>query len=174
MKKRLALFLPLLGFIVLAIFLMRGLSLDPKEMPSALLNKPFPVFSLPSLRNQATLTEKNLHGQKALVNVWATWCITCRVEHPFLMQLAKENIAIYGINYKDSNPAAIVWLKEKGDPYRDVIVDAEGKLGIDLGVFGAPETYFVDSSGTIRHKHVGDLNAQNWNDELKAVWEKLP
>ena len=174
MKKRITLFLPLLGFVVLAIFLMRGLSLDPKEMPSALLNKPFPVFSLPSLRSQTTLTEKNLHGQKVWVNVWATWCITCRVEHPFLMQLANENIPIYGINYKDSNPAAEVWLKEKGDPYRDVIVDAEGKLGIDLGVFGAPETYFVDSSGIIRHKHVGDLNARNWNDELKGVWEKLP
>lgn len=174
MKKRLALFLPLLGFIVLAIFLMRGLSLDPKEMPSALLNKPFPTFSLPSLLTTSTLTEKNLHGQKMLVNVWATWCITCRVEHPFLMKLADENIPIYGISYKDSDPAAKNWLQEKGNPYRDVIVDAEGRLGIDLGVFGAPETYFVDSAGVIRYKHVGDLNPQNWQDELQAVWEKLP
>jgi len=173
-KKRLALFLPLLGFIVLAIFLMRGLTLDPKEMPSALLNKPFPVFSLPSLIKTTPLTEKNLHGQKILVNVWATWCITCHVEHPFLVRLASKNIPIYGISYKDNNSAAKEWLKEKGNPYRDIIVDADGKLGIDLGVFGAPETYFVDSSGVIRYKHVGDLNEQNWQDELGAVWEKLP
>ena len=174
MKKRLALFLPLLGFIVLAIFLMRGLTLDPKAMPSALLNKPFPAFSLPSLVTHTTLTEKKLHGQKMLVNVWATWCITCRVEHPFLMKLASENIPVYGISYKDSDPAAKPWLTEKGNPFRDVIVDAEGRLGIDLGVFGAPETYFVDSNGVIRFKHVGDINPQNWQDELQAVWEKLP
>ncbi len=174
MKKRLALFIPLFGFIVLAIFLMRGLTLDPKEIPSALLNKPFPPFSLPSLVNQTTLTEKNLYSKKMLVNVWATWCITCRIEHPFLMQLANKNIPIYGISYKDSNSAAEEWLKEKGNPYRDVIVDAEGRLGIDIGVFGAPETYFIDSTGVIRYKHVGDLNEQNWKDELSAVWEKLP
>ncbi len=174
MKKRLALFIPLLGFIVLGIFLMRGITLDPREMPSALINKPFPSFTLPSLITQTTLTEKNLHGKKMLVNVWATWCITCRVEHPFLMQLAQQNIPIYGISYKDSDADANVWLKNKGNPYRNVIVDAEGKLGIDLGVYGAPETYFVDSSGVIRYKHVGDLNAQNWQSELKAVWDKLP
>ncbi|MEZ5539393.1 MAG: DsbE family thiol:disulfide interchange protein [Pseudomonadales bacterium] len=174
MNKRLALFIPLLGFIVLGIFLMRGLTLDPTEMPSALINKPFPTFTLPSLNTATSLTEKNLHGQKSLVNVWATWCVTCRVEHPFLMKLAKDNIAIYGINYKDSNAAAKVWLNEKGNPYREVIVDADGKLGIDLGVFGAPETYFVDSNGVIRYKHVGDLNTQNWQEELQAVWDKLP
>jgi cytochrome c biogenesis protein CcmG/thiol:disulfide interchange protein DsbE len=171
--KRVMLFIPLIAFIVLAVFLMRGISLDPSAMPSALINKPFPAFSLPALQTQAIVTEKSLHGQKALVNVWATWCVTCRVEHPFLMQLSQKNIPIYGISYKDSNAAALTWLKEKGNPYRTTIVDAEGKLGIDLGVFGAPETYFVDSSGIIRYKHVGDLNERNWNDELNAVWKKM-
>lgn len=171
--NRLKLFLPLAAFAVLAIFLLRGLSLDPSAMPSALLDKPFPAFTLPALSSGSTLSEKNLHGQKALVNVWATWCITCRVEHPYLMQLAGQGIAIYGINYKDKLPAAQQWLTEKGNPYRETIVDADGKLGIDLGVFGAPETYFVDSKGIIRFKHVGDLNQRIWQEKLQTIWQHM-
>lgn len=171
--KRLKLFLPLLVFAVLAAFLLRGLKLDPKEIPSALLDKPWPVFSLPALETGAPLTEKNLVGQKALVNIWATWCITCRVEHPYLMQLANKGVLLYGVNYKDKPADAQQWLQDKGNPYRFTIVDADGRLGIDLGVFGAPETYFIDSRGVIRYKHVGDLNERVWQDKLGAVWNSL-
>lgn len=173
MMKRVKLFLPLIIFAVLAIFLMRGLKLDPNAMPSALLNKPWPVFSLPTLESGEMVSEKNLRGKKALVNIWATWCITCRVEHPYLMQLQQQGIAIYSVNYKDNQADAKVWLQEKGNPYRFSIMDTDGKLGIDLGVFGAPETYFIDSAGIIRYKHVGDLNERLWNEKLKAVWDKL-
>jgi cytochrome c biogenesis protein CcmG/thiol:disulfide interchange protein DsbE len=171
--KRLKLFLPLLIFAVLAVFLLRGLKLDPHEMPSALLDKPWPSFSLPTLENSQLVTEKTLRGQKALVNVWATWCITCRVEHPFLMQLAQNGVLIYGISYKDKSVEAQQWLQEKGSPYRFTIIDSDGKLGIDLGVFGAPETYFIDSSGVIRYKHVGDLNERVWSEKLQAVWNSM-
>ena len=171
--KRLKLFLPLLVFAVLALFLMRGLELDPKALPSALLDKPWPAFSLPTLDNGATITQEQLKGQKALVNVWATWCVTCRVEHPYLMQLAQQGIVLYGVNYKDKYDDAQRWLQEKGNPYRFTIIDADGRLGIDLGVFGAPETYFIDAQGIIRYKHVGDLNQRVWDDKLKAVWDSL-
>jgi cytochrome c biogenesis protein CcmG, thiol:disulfide interchange protein DsbE len=171
--NRLKLFLPLVIFVALAIFLMRGLKLDPTAMPSALLDKPWPVFSLPVLESDKTVTESDLHGQKALVNIWATWCITCRVEHPFLMNLKQQGITIYGVSYKDKREDALQWLQEKGNPYQFTIIDADGKLGIDLGVFGAPETYFVDSKGIIRYKYIGDLNERTWNEKLKTVWDQL-
>lgn len=171
--KRLKLFLPLIVFAILAIFLMRGLKLDPNAMPSALLDKPWPAFLLPTLETNSSVTEKNLQGQKALVNVWATWCTTCRIEHPFLMQLAQNGIQIVGINYKDNREDAARWLQEKGNPFRFTVVDADGKLGLDLGVFGAPETYFIDAKGVIRYKHIGDLNERVWNDKLKSVWNSL-
>ena len=171
--KRLKFFLPLFFFAVLAAFLMRGLKLDPAAMPSALLDKPWPFFSLPTLESGDVVSEKNLLGQKSLVNVWATWCITCRVEHPFLMQLSQNGVLIIGLNYRDKHDEAQKWLKEKGNPFLFTISDADGKLGMDLGVFGAPETYFVDSQGLIRYKYIGDLNERVWNDSLKAVWDKL-
>lgn len=171
--KRIALFLPLILFTVLAVFLWRGLSLDPNAMPSALLDKPWPAFSLPTLENSSNITEKDMQGRKALINVWATWCVTCRVEHPFLMQLANKGVTLMGINYKDKTDEARQWLKEKGNPFQFTIVDADGKLGIDLGVFGAPETYFIDSHGVIRYKHVGDLNERVWEEKLHAIWDTL-
>jgi cytochrome c biogenesis protein CcmG/thiol:disulfide interchange protein DsbE len=171
--NRLKLFLPLVIFAILAIFLMRGLKLDPNAMPSALLDKPWPVFSLPTLESGEIVSEKNLLNQKALVNIWATWCVTCHVEHPFLIQLQQQGITIYSVNYKDNQADAKTWLQEKGNPYRFTIIDADGKLGIDLGVFGAPETYFIDSHGVIRYKHVGDLNERVWNEKLKAIWNQL-
>lgn len=171
--KRLKLFFPLIVFLLLAMFLLRGLKLDPAAMPSALLDKPLPAFSLYTLENHQTVTEKNIKGQKALLNVWATWCITCRVEHPFLMRLSKSGVLIYGINYKDSDTDAKQWLGDKGNPYRLTISDNNGTLGIDLGVFGAPETYLIDAKGVIRYKHVGDLNEKNWNEKLQKIWDSL-
>lgn len=172
---RLWLFIPLLVFIGLVLFLMRGLQLDPSAVPSALLDRPLPAFSLPRLEADAPpISERDWHGRKALVNVWATWCVTCRIEHPYLMTLASRGIPLYGINYKDDPVAARRWLQEKGNPYQMTVVDQRGKLGIDLGVSGAPETYLVDSSGIIRYKHTGDLNERVWQDKLKPVWDSLP
>lgn len=172
MKQRLVFFFPLALFIGLALFLLRGLDLDPQELPSALIDKPWPAFSLASHEGK-TVTQADLTGAKTLVNVWATWCITCRVEHPFLMQLQAEGVRMVGLNYKDQTADARRWLTEKGNPFVFNAIDADGKLGIELGVFGAPETYFVDRNGIIKYKHVGEINQRVWDDKLKAVWQSL-
>ncbi len=174
MMSRLKLFIPFIIFIVLAAFFWRGLSLDPTEMPSALIDKTFPEFSLPSLADENnSLTREDLLGQVSLVNVWATWCAACKFEHPVLNTLADQGVAIIGINYKDNTSGARKWLDELGDPYQMTIVDTRGSLGIDLGVFGAPETYVVDKKGVIRHKHVGIVNMQVWNESLEPLYKQL-
>lgn len=173
MPARLKLFLPLILFIVLAIFLVRGLSLDPKELPSALIDKPFPEFSLPALGSAETLDKAAVSGKVALFNVWATWCVSCRVEHPYLTELARQGVAIYGINYKDEDAAALGWLDELGDPYIASIADHEGTLGLDLGVYGAPETYLVDAKGLVRYRHVGVVNERVWTSVLQPIYEQL-
>lgn len=178
-KQRLFLFLPLTIFIVLAIFFWRGLSLDPNAMPSALLNKPVPAFSLPVLpapENPAGMLRASqdiLKGQVSLLNVWATWCVTCRQEHEFLNQLKAQGVTIIGINYKDNNEDAQNWLAELHNPYLLSVIDADGRLGINLGVFGAPETYVVDKQGVIRYKHIGDVNQRVWEESIKPVYDSL-
>lgn len=173
MGPRLKLFLPLLLFLALAAFLFRGLSLDPRELPSALIDKPFPEFRLESLGDGQALTREAVTGQAALFNVWATWCVSCRVEHPYLEQLAGEGVPIYGINYKDNDEAARRWLADLGDPYVLNIVDREGSLGIDLGVYGAPETYLVDAAGVIRYRHVGVIDERLWRSTLEPLWREI-
>jgi cytochrome c biogenesis protein CcmG/thiol:disulfide interchange protein DsbE len=170
---RLKLFLPLVIFVVLAGFLYRGLSLDPMELPSALIDKPLPAFSLTALADGRVLTRDDVIGEPALFNVWATWCISCRAEHPYLQRLADTGIPIYGINYKDEDQAARRWLQELGDPYRANIVDREGSLGVDLGVYGAPETYLVDADGVIRYRHVGVVDDRVWHDTLEPLWREV-
>ena len=151
--KRIALFVPLLVFAILTLFLLKGLDRDPTKLPSALVGEFFPIFTLPSLGDeQRLLTERDLGSRVVLVNVWATWCFACRIEHPMLNQLAAQGVNIIGLNYKDQNDKALQWLEQKGDPYLFNIVDADGSLGFDLGVTGAPETYLVDTSGTIRYR----------------------
>lgn len=172
MNNRAVLFVPLLIFSGLAAFLLRGLALDPQELPSALIDKPWPAFQLQTLEG-ASASDKDLTGQKSLVNVWATWCITCRVEHPFLMDLQRQGVRLIGLNYKDNQADAKRWLQEKGNPFVFNAIDADGKLGIDLGVFGAPETYFVDSRGVIQYKHVGEINQRVWDEKLKTAWDAL-
>lgn len=178
-KQRLFLFVPLLTFIVLAIFFWRGLSLDPNAMPSALLNKPVPAFELPVLpaeENPPGLTTANqelLKGRVSLLNVWATWCVTCRQEHEFLNSLKAQGIPIYGVNYKDNDEDAQTWLTELHNPYVFSVIDSDGRLGIDLGVFGAPETYVIDKAGVIRYKHIGDVNAAVWEKTLKPIVDSL-
>lgn len=171
---RLKLFFPLLIFVVLASVLYWGLGRDPGAMPSALVDRPVPTFSLPSLENpEQILTESLFTGRVTLLNVWATWCISCRVEHPFLLRLAGEGIEIVGLNYKDDGDAARTWLADKGNPYSHNIVDAQGTLGIDLGVFGAPETYVVDRAGIIRFKFVGVIDDRIWAREIEPVYRRL-
>ena len=164
-KQRLLLFIPVVLFAVLGALFFRGLSLDPNEMPSALLNKSVPKFSLPRLANPQELrSEKILQGQMTLLNVWATWCITCREEHAFLNQLKAQGVHIVGLDYKDNTVDAQRWIATLGNPYDEILVDEDGRVGLDLGVFGAPETYFIDERGVIFYKHIGDLNQKVWDE----------
>ncbi|GAB3106242.1 DsbE family thiol:disulfide interchange protein [Aestuariicella hydrocarbonica] len=172
--SRLTLFAPLIIFLVLAAFFWRGLSLDPTAMPSALIDKPMPAFSLPTVGDaDRVIVGEDLKGEVTLLNVWATWCISCRVEHPYLVKLANQGIKIVGVNYKDDVPAAQKWLKEFSNPYVYSIVDADGRLGIDLGVFGAPETYVLDQQGVIRYKHVGVVDDKVWSERIKPIVDAL-
>jgi cytochrome c biogenesis protein CcmG, thiol:disulfide interchange protein DsbE len=172
--SRFKLFIPLIIFMVLAAFFWKGLSLDPTAMPSALLDKPVPTFTLATVNDeQRQVTQEDLKGKVSLLNVWATWCISCRQEHPYLLAIAELGIPIYGVNYKDDVVKAKRWLKDLEDPYQFSIVDADGRLGIDLGVFGAPETYVVDKLGVIRYKHVGVITDKVWTETLLPIVESL-
>jgi len=172
--SRLKLFIPLMVFVVLAVFLLNGLERDPNAMPSALIDRPVPVFSLPVLGDEARQVDQFiLQGQPSLLNVWATWCIACRVEHAYLNKLSGQGVRIIGLNYKDDLVEAKKWLAEKGDPYELSVIDANGRLGLDLGVFGAPETYVVDRSGTIRYKHVGVIDDRVWQQKVLPEWQKV-
>lgn len=168
--RRLILFIPLVVFMALGVLFYKGLQLDPSELESALLDKPFPAFSTPSLNDENQLvTEQDLKGKPALVNVWATWCPTCKQEHAQLNRIAREGgVIIYGINYKDDRSAAKEWLRRYSDPYVLNIFDEDGALGVNLGVYGAPETYVIDANGVIRYKHVGAVDEKVWQ-ALKGV-----
>ncbi|CDZ92915.1 MULTISPECIES: DsbE family thiol:disulfide interchange protein [Pseudomonadaceae] len=172
--KRLLMLLPLLVFLTVAVFLYRGLFLDPSELPSALIDKPVPEFSLPSLENpERMLSAADFKGEAALINVWATWCPTCRAEHEMLNQLAGQGVVVYGVNYKDDSEAARRWLNELGNPYRLNVEDPEGSLGINLGVYGAPETFLIDKNGVIRHKYVGAIDQRVWREQLAPLYQEL-
>jgi len=165
--------IPLVFFLSLVFLLYNGLGKDTRLLPSALINKPVPQFSLPSLMTGETINNETLLGQMYLLNVWASWCPNCRVEHPMIAEFARQNIIpVYGLNYKDENATAKAWLKQFGNPYKDILVDAEGLVGIDFGVYGAPETFLIDAKGIIRHKIVGELNPRNIQNELMPMIEK--
>ncbi|VAW76263.1 Cytochrome c-type biogenesis protein CcmG/DsbE, thiol:disulfide oxidoreductase [hydrothermal vent metagenome] len=165
---------PLLAFIALAALLYKGLALDPRRLPSPLIDKPAPAFSLPLLQHPQTLiSTADFKGQVTLFNVWATWCVACRHEHPLLMQLAKQGVRIYGLNYKDKREDAKRWLQLYGDPYLANAFDAEGRVGINWGVYGTPETFVVDKQGTIRHKHIGPLTPASISTEILPLVRKL-
>jgi len=178
-SQRLMLFAPLAVFVVLGLLFWRGLSLDPNYMPSALLDKPVPEFDLPVLparENPIGLEHASaglLKGKASLLNVWATWCVTCRQEHEFLVTLKNQGVPIYGINYKDNSQDAEQWLAKLHNPYVFSVIDSEGHLGMDLGVYGAPETYVLDKQGVIRYKHIGDVNSQVWAETLKPLLDQL-
>lgn len=171
--RRALLMVPLVLFLGVAVFLYRGLFLDPTALPSELVGKPFPVFSLMSVDGERLLTQHDLKGKPALVNVWGTWCVACREEHPVLNALRQAGVNIHGINYKDDNAAALKWLAEFHDPYVLDISDPDGTLGLDLGVYGAPETFLIDARGVIRHRYVGIIDANAWREELAPLYQQL-
>ena len=172
---RKSLLVPLGVFILLLAFLWLGFGLkDPHLLPSALLDKPFPQFHLPDLHAPATLRGRDDLGQgPALVNVWASWCPSCLVEHPELTRLAKEGLPIYGVNYNDPGDNARAWLARHGDPFVFSVADRHGELAIDLGVYGAPETFVLDTRGFIRHRHVGAVTPEVWQRQLAPIFQQL-
>ena len=166
-KRTLLLGLPLAGFLALLLVLGSGLSRDPSLLPSVLIDQPLPAFHAQRLDDpDHWLSPADLQGDVALLNVWATWCPTCYQEHTFLNLLRQRDVVIYGVNYKDNREAALTWLAQLGDPYRFNIDDPQGQLGIDLGVYGAPETFLLDAQGTIRYRHVGALDETVWEREF--------
>ena len=166
---------PLAIFLPLAVALYAGFSLrDPHLLPSALLNKPFPQFDLPRLAVAERVDRAALVGEPRLVNVWATWCPTCLAEHGELLRIrAQTGLSIVGINYKDERQAALEWLARHGNPYDFTIVDQHGDLGVDLGVYGAPETFLIDAAGIIRYKHVGAVDGDVWRAAIEPAWRVL-
>ena len=169
-------FLPLAGFAGLALLLGVGLGLKPREVPSPFIGKPAPAFSLPQLHQpQQQLAPGDMQGQVWLLNVWASWCVSCRQEHPVLIELDRQKkIMIVGLNYKDDRAAAIAWLKQYGgDPYAISAVDADGRVGIDFGVYGVPETFLIDKNGVIRDKHIGPLTTEVLKNKILPNAEKL-
>lgn len=171
--KRAFLFVPLLGFLILGLLFFLTIDRENKDvLPSPLVGQPFPAFQMTSLLKNEAVSQDQLKGQPLLVNVWATWCPTCKAEHSFLNMLAAEGVRIVGINYKDEQDKARQWLTGYGNPYEFNIFDPDGKLGLELGVYGAPETFLVDGRGIIRAKHVGDLNAAVWS-KLEATYREM-
>ena len=175
-RTRLAGYLPLLVFLVIAVFFAIGLTLNPRDIPSPLIGKTVPEFSLPPVKGRALgLSSADLRGQVSLVNVFASWCVACREEHPVLMRLRQEGLVpIHGINYKDKPDDAQAWLNELGDPYARTGADISGRVGIDWGVYGVPETYVIDRDGRIVHKHIGAITPKALRDTIMPILDKLP
>ncbi len=169
------LLIPLGLFIVLVLFLLVGLRRDPHEVPSPLINKPAPEFQLPQLQKpNATFSAKEMHGKVWLLNFWGTWCVACREEHPLLVQFAKTGVVpIYGVDYKDERGAALQWLNEFGNPYTQTAFDVDGRVSIDYGVYGAPESYLIDRNGVIRFKQIGPITEDVWQNKILPLAKQL-
>lgn len=167
--------IPLALFIVLVAFLAIGLGHDPRELPSPLINKPAPDFQLTQLHEpQKTFSARDMRGQVWLLNVWASWCVSCREEHPLLLELSRSGaVPIYGLNYKDKRDDAISWIREFGDPYVLSAADQDGRVGIDYGVYGAPETYLIDRDGVIRFKQVGPITPHLLQQKILPMVREL-
>lgn len=171
-KQSLWVFLPLLLFLALALLLALSLGKDPDKVPLAKQGEPLPQFALPSLLHQGkTVTPAIFKGHWSLLNVWATWCPTCHIEHAYLLKLARRGVRIIGMDYKDDPAAARRMLAHNGNPYVEVFVDRQGDFGLDLGVYGAPETYVINPQGEIVLRHVGNMTETVWQQEILPVWE---
>jgi cytochrome c biogenesis protein CcmG/thiol:disulfide interchange protein DsbE len=168
-------FWPFIAFVVLAGFLYVGLGLHPHEIPSPLINKPAPAFTLPQLYSpEKQFSSQDMKGQVWLLNVWASWCVSCREEHPVLMELSQQHIVpVYGLDYKDKNPDGEAWLRKGGDPYTLVVTDANGRVGIDYGVYGVPETYVIDKQGVIRYKQIGAITHESLQQKILPLVAEL-
>ncbi len=166
---------PLALFVVLVGFLAVGLKLNPREVPSPLVDKPAPAFSLEQLHQPGTrIAAADMKGQVWLLNVWASWCVSCREEHPLLVELGKAKVVpIVGLNYKDRREDALKWLEQLGNPYAVSGMDADGRVGIDYGVYGVPETYVIDRDGTIRFKQIGPVTPQVLQERILPLVRKL-
>ena len=169
------LFIPLVLFIALVVFLLVGLRRDPHEVPSPLIDKAAPAFQLPQLHDPTkTFSAREMRGKVWLLNVWASWCVACRDEHPLLLQYAKTgSVPIYGMDYKDERAAALQLLTEDGDPYVLTVSDTDGRVAIDYGVYGAPETYLIDKNGVIRFKKVGPITPDVWEKNILPLANQL-
>ena len=167
--------LPLIIFALLVVLLFFGLSNDPSRVPSPLVNKPAPAFELPQLNDPTvSFSPKQMLGEVWLLNIWASWCSGCRVEHPILNELAKQKIAnIVGFDYKDTNAQAKAWLNQFGNPYHIVVTDQKGLVGFDYGVYGVPETFVIDKKGIIRYKHIGPVSFKDLNEKIIPVIKAL-
>ncbi|MBN1378672.1 MAG: DsbE family thiol:disulfide interchange protein [Gammaproteobacteria bacterium] len=167
--------LPLMGFGLLVLILAIGLTQDPSEVPSPLIGKPAPEFELPRLHDPSqNLSLADLKGEITLLNVWASWCESCRVEHPFISEIAASGaVAVYGLNYKDERGEALKWLKALGDPYQAIAVDQDGRVAIDFGVYGAPESYLLDQNGVIVYKKIGPITARDWKEDVSPLIQQL-
>jgi len=165
----------LAGFGALVALLAVGLTLNPREVPSPLVGKPAPAFELPLLNEPArTFSSRDMAGEVWLLNVWASWCVACRVEHPVLLELAKSGaVPLYGLNYKDRREDGLPWLQQLGDPYVLSIHDLDGRLGIDYGVYGVPETFLIDKQGVIRYKRIGPLTGDIVKQKILPLVSEL-
>ena len=173
--KRLWFLIPLGAFLALAIVLAVGLKLDPREVPSPLIDKPAPKFALARLDDAAeTVSLDDLKGKVFILNVWASWCVACREEHPILLDFAKKRVVpVYGLNYKDTRPDASAWLARFGNPYDASFFDEDGRVGLDFGVYGVPETFIVDGNGVIRMKHIGPITPEVLANKIEPLLKKL-
>lgn len=162
--------LPVAVLLGLLVLLGVGLTLNPREVPSPLIGKPAPGFNLPLLATAGRMSEADLQGQIRLVNYWASWCTPCLQEHPLLMRLAREQqVSLLGINYKDAPEDASAWLARHGNPYSTVAQDLDGRVGLDWGVYGVPETFVLDAQGVILHKHIGPLTEAAWREQIQPL-----
>jgi cytochrome c biogenesis protein CcmG/thiol:disulfide interchange protein DsbE len=172
--KRLLFLAPVALFVIVIGFFFAGLHRDPTLLPSMLIGKPLPAFNLPPVRpGDQGFSNADLGGEPMLVNVYASWCATCRLEHPMLMRLKREGVTIHGLDWKDEAAAGLGVLQKEGDPYARVGNDAGGRTGIDMGVSGAPETFLVDKAGTVRYRHVGAISIEDWDQKIRPLMERL-
>ena len=173
--KHLRYLVPVGILVVLLYFLRAGLSLNPREVPSPLIGKPAPAFSLARLDQPAVrIAKDDLRGKVWILNVWASWCVACRQEHPLLVAYSKTTqVPIYGLNYKDEPAAGLKWLADFGNPYTASLADRDGRVGIDFGVYGVPETFVIDGEGVIRYKHIGPLTPEVLRDTIDPLLKQL-
>lgn len=167
--------IPLIVFIVMIAFLAIGLGGNPREVPSPLIDRPAPAFRVATLAApEQTLGLEDLRGQVWVLNVWASWCTACRIEHPVLVEFARtQAVPVYGLNYKDQRPDALRWLTNFGDPYRASVFDPQGQLGLEFGVYGVPETFVIDGAGVVRFKHTGALTPEVLQQQVMPLVRRL-